>query len=89
VLDVDIVGAWSNQGGGDIGYFSGFRLHASEGNVGFGYFILALYLKVVGSCIDGVVPGPTLGFTLEMCWGFYPLNTNAIKFIIIRIILYN
>jgi hypothetical protein len=26
---------------------------------------------------------------LEMCWGFYPLNTNAIKFIIIRIILYN
>lgn len=85
MLNIDVVRSWANQSGSGIIILFCFWFHAVEGDISFRYFILSLYFKVIGSCIKTYIPGPTIGLGLLDCI-FYPLNTNAIKFIIIEFI---
>jgi hypothetical protein len=52
VLDIDIVWAGSNEGGGGIGDLFWFGFHAAEGDKGFGDFILSLNIEIVGTWSD-------------------------------------
>ena len=85
MLNVNVIRTWAYERSCDVIILSHFWLHTVERNICFGYFVLALNLKIIRTLIKTYVPGPTAGLILVVCI-FYPLNTNAIKFIIIEFI---
>ena len=64
MLDVDVVRAWADEGGGCVIILFGFGFHAVERDIGLRYFIFPLDLKVIRTYIIKNVPGPTIWFGL-------------------------
>ena len=52
MLSVDVVGAGSDHGGESVGVFFVFGFHASEWDVGLGYFVFVVDLEVVRACLS-------------------------------------
>ncbi len=83
VLNIDVIWSWAHPRTHVLtAALPEFGFHASEGNVGLGYFVLMRDLKVIRPCIWWVVPGPTFRLGLTVGFGLSFLKTKAINFII-------